>query len=58
VEPKNLNNQHKKSSKRQTNTPTGGYDTIAFVHNKFSSLVSSGAAYSLQYTPKKKQIIK
>ncbi|MCZ2807878.1 MAG: hypothetical protein O2V44_00830 [Candidatus Bathyarchaeota archaeon] len=34
------------------NTPLSGYNTIAVVHNKFSSLVSSGTVYFLRYSPK------
>jgi hypothetical protein len=31
-----------------------GYTTIAVVHNKFSSLVSSETVYSIRYSPKAK----
>jgi len=34
------------------NTPLSGYNTIAVVQNKFSSLVSSGIVYSIRYSPK------
>ena len=32
------------------NGPMSGYDAIAFVHNKFGILVSSGTVYSLLYS--------
>jgi len=31
------------------NGPLSGYDVIAFIHNKFRLLVSSGTVYSLLY---------
>ncbi|TET25367.1 MAG: hypothetical protein E3J73_06445 [Candidatus Bathyarchaeum sp.] len=64
---KNLKKTHKRIGKSFTNiliqaepqnAPTSGYDTIAFVNNKFSSLVSSGTVYFLRYAPKKKHIAK
>jgi len=32
------------------NGPLSGYDVIAFIHNKFRLLVSSGTVYSLLYS--------
>jgi len=32
------------------NGPMSGYDVIAFIHNKFHLLVSSGTVYSLLYS--------
>jgi DNA-binding PadR family transcriptional regulator len=32
------------------NAPMSGYDVIAFIHNKFRLLVSSGTIYSLLYS--------
>jgi len=32
------------------NGPLSGYDVIAFIHNKFRFLVSSGTVYSLLYS--------
>jgi len=32
------------------NGPMSGYDVIAFIHNKFRLLVSSGTVYSLLYS--------
>jgi len=32
------------------NAPMSGYDVIAFIHNKFRLLVSSGTVYSLLYS--------
>jgi len=32
------------------NGPLSGYDVIAFIHNKFHLLVSSGTVYSLLYS--------
>ena len=63
MEPKNPNKTHKKTVKYFINTltktrpehaPTKNYNTIAVVHNRFSSLVSSKTVYSLPYAPKTK----
>ncbi|MGB9914944.1 MAG: PadR family transcriptional regulator [Candidatus Bathyarchaeales archaeon] len=32
------------------NGPLSGYDVIAYIHNKFNLLVSSGTVYSLLYS--------
>jgi len=37
---------------RPEHAPTNNYNTIAIVHNRFSSLVSSETVYSLPYSPK------
>ena len=40
------------------NGPMSGYDAIAFVHNKFGILVSSGTVYSLLYSLERENLIK
>ena len=40
------------------NGPMNGYDVIAFIHNKFEILVSSGTVYSLLYSPERDERIK
>ncbi|PVX23785.1 MAG: hypothetical protein CW691_09680 [Candidatus Bathyarchaeum sp.] len=64
MEPKNPNKTHKKTSKNFTDIniktktqkhPSHSYNTVAIVHGKFNSLVSSGTVYSIRYVPKKKQ---
>ena len=40
------------------NGPMSGYDVIAFVHNKFGILVSSGTIYSLLYSLEREDMIK
>ena len=40
------------------NGPMSGYDAIAFVHNKFGILVSSGTVYSLLYSLEGDELIK
>jgi len=40
------------------NGPMSGYDVIAFVHNKFGILVSSGTVYSLLYSLEREDMIK
>ena len=40
------------------NGPMSGYDAIAFVHNKFGILVSSGTVYSLLYSLERDGVIK
>jgi len=57
LETKNIKKTGTKFTENQ-NTATSRYSTAAFIHSKFSSLVSSGTVYSIKYTPKKKQIIK
>jgi len=52
LEPKNLNNTHKRVGEGFTNALTSSYNTIAIVHSKFSSLVSSKTVYYLRYSPK------
>lgn len=39
------------------NRPMSGYDVIAYVHNKFRLLVSSGTVYSLLYSLERKGLI-
>jgi DNA-binding PadR family transcriptional regulator len=41
-----------------TNAPMSGYDAIAFIHNKFGILVSSGTVYSLLYSLERDGLIK
>ena len=38
--------------------PMSGYDVIAFIHNKFGILVSSGTVYSLLYSLEREDLIK
>jgi hypothetical protein len=61
LEPKVPKKPHKRIGKSFTNilkqtepknSPMSGYTTIAVVHNKFSSLVSSETVYSIRYSPK------
>jgi hypothetical protein len=61
LEPEAPKKAHKRISKsfinilKQTkpqNAPISSYNTIAAVHSKFSSLVSSKTVYSLRYSPK------
>ncbi len=40
------------------NGATSGYDVIAFIHNKFRLLVSSGTVYSLLYSLERDGLIK
>jgi len=40
------------------NAPMSGYDVIAFIHNKFGILVSSGTVYSLLYSLEREDLIK
>ncbi len=40
------------------NGPMSGYDAIAFVHNKYGILVSSGTVYSLLYSLERDGMIK
>ncbi len=40
------------------NGPMSGYDAIAFIHNKFGILVSSGTVYSLLYSLERDELIK
>ena len=40
------------------NGPMSGYDAIAFVHNKFGILVSSGTVYALLYSLERDGLIK
>jgi len=40
------------------NGPLSGYDIIAFIHNKFHLLVSSGTVYSLLYSLERDGLIK
>jgi len=40
------------------NGPMSGYDVIAFVHNKFGILVSSGTVYSLLYSLEREDMIR
>jgi len=39
------------------NGPMSGYDVIAFIHNKFRLLVSSGTVYSLLYSLERDDLI-
>jgi len=39
------------------NGPMSGYDVIAFIHNKFRLLVSSGTVYSLLYSLERDELI-
>jgi len=39
------------------NGPLSGYDVIAFIHNKFHLLVSSGTVYSLLYSLERDDLI-
>jgi DNA-binding PadR family transcriptional regulator len=39
------------------NRPMSGYDVIAYIHNKFHLLVSSGTVYSLLYSLERKGLI-
>ena len=39
------------------NSPMSGYDVIAFIHNKFRLLVSSGTVYSLLYSLERNGLI-
>ena len=61
LEPKVPKKPHKRIGKSFTNilkqtepqnSPMSGYNTLAVVHNKFSSLVSSGTVYFIRYAPK------
>ena len=61
LEPKVPEKTHKRIGKSFTNilkqaepqnTPLSGYNTIAVIHNKFNSLVSSGTVYFFRYSPK------
>jgi len=40
------------------NAPMSGYDVIAFIHNKFGILVSSGTVYSLLYSLERDDLIR
>jgi len=40
------------------NGPLSGYDVIAFIHNKFHLLVSSGTVYSLLYALERDGLIR
>jgi len=40
------------------NRPLSGYDVIAFIHNKFRFLVSSGTVYSLLYSLERDGLIR
>jgi len=39
------------------NNPVSGYDVIAYIHNKFGILVSSGTVYSLLYSLERENLI-
>jgi len=39
------------------NAPMSGYDVIAYIHNKFHLLVSSGTVYSLLYSLERNGLI-
>jgi len=39
------------------NGPLSGYDVIAYIHNKFHLLVSSGTVYSLLYSLERDRLI-
>lgn len=43
---------------RLTNNSVSGYDVIAYVHKKFSFLISSGTVYSLLYSMERDGLIK
>ena len=40
------------------NSPMSGYDVIAYIHNKFGILVSSGTVYSLLYSMERDGLIR
>ena len=40
------------------NNPMSGYDVIAYIHNKFGILVSSGTVYSLLYSMERDDLIR
>jgi len=40
------------------NSPMSGYDVIAYIHNKFGILVSSGTIYSLLYSMERDNLIR
>jgi DNA-binding PadR family transcriptional regulator len=40
------------------NAPMSGYDIIAYIHNKFGILVSSGTVYSLLYSMERDGLIR
>jgi len=40
------------------NSPLSGYDVIAYIHNKFGILVSSGTVYSLLYSMERDDLIR
>jgi len=40
------------------NSPMSGYDVIAYIHNKFGILVSSGTVYSLLYSMERDNLIR
>ena len=40
------------------NAPMSGYDVIAYIHNKFGILVSSGTVYSLLYSMERDDLIR
>jgi len=40
------------------NVPMSGYDVIAYIHNKFGILVSSGTVYSLLYSMERDDLIR
>ena len=40
------------------NAPMSGYDVIAYIHNKFGILVSSGTVYSLLYSLERDNLIR
>ena len=40
------------------NSPMSGYDVIAYIHNKFGILVSSGTVYSLLYSMERDKLIR
>ena len=39
-------------------SPMSGYDVIAYIHNKFGILVSSGTVYSLLYSMERDDLIR
>jgi DNA-binding PadR family transcriptional regulator len=43
---------------RLRNNDMSGYDVIAYIHNKFNILISSGTVYSLLYSMERDGLIK
>jgi hypothetical protein len=61
LETENINKKHEKASespKERRPTTTPNYNTVGFIHSKFSNLISSGSVYSIRYSPKKKHALK